>query len=80
MIQTIREAIYDALHETGFDYDAAAQAVVAALQLTEEHRTLTDGWIQPARNAWYYAQGLEPPPAVITHETRLVSPWVELVV
>lgn len=54
-----------------------AQRVVEALQLVQENRTLTDGWIQPTRNAGYYAAGMEPSPAVITHERRWVSAWEE---
>lgn len=57
-------------------FDKAAAAVAAELALTEETRTLTDGWVQPTRNAAYYAQGLTPPPAVIEQQHRWVSEWV----
>lgn len=65
----------------GFDHACAVAAagVDKALGgLTREQRTLHNGWVQPGYGAMYYAQGMTPPPAVITNETRWVSTWKEV--
>ncbi|WP_100525296.1 hypothetical protein [Mycobacteroides abscessus] len=56
----------------------AAEVDKALGGLTREQRTLHNGWVQPGYGAMYYAQGMTPPPAVITNETRWVSEWVEV--
>lgn len=66
--------------------DALAQAAIEALGLTEETRTLTNGWIQPMYRAMeeQHARDLsiitgqpyvEPPPPKIEDQRRFVTPW-----
>lgn len=56
----------------------AAEVGKALGGLTQEQRTLHNGWVQPGYGAMYYACGKTPPPAVITNETRWVSAWTEV--
>lgn len=56
----------------------AAEIEKAFGGLAREHRTLHNGWVQPGYGAFYYAQGLTPPPAIITNEVRWVSTWAEV--
>ncbi|CPT92915.1 Uncharacterised protein [Mycobacteroides abscessus subsp. massiliense] len=56
----------------------AAEIEKAFGRLTQEHRTLHNGWVQPGYGAFYYAQGLTPPPAIITNQVRWVSTWAEV--
>lgn len=67
-IDKVAEAIYSEIHSNK-NYSAMdlAQAVVDALQLTEEVKLHGHGHIG-ARNAW-----VSPPTSV-----RLVSPWVRV--
>lgn len=67
-----------------FQYKVDAEGFVAAEidkalgGLTQEKRTLHNGWVQPGYGAEYYACGETPPPAVITNETRWVSGYTEV--
>lgn len=56
----------------------AAEIDKALGVLAQERRTLHNGWVQPGYGAFYYAQGLTPPPAIITNEVRWVSAWAEV--
>lgn len=64
-------------------FRAMAGAALNALGVIEETRELvrmpgdTHGWVNPLYAAPYHAMGLTPPPAVITHERRLVTVWTE---
>ena len=80
-VEAVAEAIRNRMPKAAWvhlslrDYRALAEAAVAALNLTEERRTLANGWVQSFYAAPYYAAGIEPPPAVMENEVRLVGPW-----